>query len=147
MNKSRIHLLKVRSLDNQWHDKDELFLHAAFQILVDFVEKERPFKYIDWSYDKLHRQTRREIKSLYAWWKNQRFRRRDPLDDKRLKAPPFKFEKIKDSSYSRMVQPDKKKHSAYYRALKRSVRLEEKWRKEDQRNLHRLVEIRHFLWT
>jgi len=66
MKKSRAHLLKVRSLDNQWHDKDELFLHTAFQILVDFVEKERPFKYIDWNYDKPHRQARQEIRSLYA---------------------------------------------------------------------------------
>jgi len=137
----------VRSLDNRWHDKDELLLHAAFQILVDFVEKERPFKHIDWSYDKSHRQTAQEIKNLYAWWKNQRPQRRDSLDDKRLKVPPLKFEKIKDSSCSRMVQPDRKKYCAYYRALKQSIRLERKWREEDRQNLHRLIEIRHFLWT
>lgn len=108
MKKSRTYLLKVRSLDNQWHDRDKLLLHTAFQILTDFVVKEKPFKCIDWSYDKLHRQTAREIKSLYAWWRNQRRGRCGPLDNKRLKVPPFKFEKVKGSKYFELTRPNKK---------------------------------------
>ena len=47
----------------------------------------------------------------------------------------------------RLVTPDKKKYAAYYHALKQRARLEQQWRNEDQRNLHRLVNIREFLWT
>ncbi len=30
--------LKITTLDKGWHDKDEVLLHAAFQLLADFVE-------------------------------------------------------------------------------------------------------------
>lgn len=35
-------ILKIHTLDKGWCDKDYIMLHAAFQILVDFVEKEKP---------------------------------------------------------------------------------------------------------
>ena len=64
-----------------------------------------------------------------------------------MATPPLRFEKIAGTTLSKLVTPDKKKYAAYYRALKQHARLEQKWREEDQRNLHRLVEIREFLWT
>ena len=69
------------------------------------------------------------------------------LDDKKLKRPPIRFKKIAGSDNYTWVEPDRKKYAAYGRALKESARLEEKWYQEDQRNLHRLIEIRGFLWT
>lgn len=59
--------LKIQTLDKGWHDKDEVLLHAAFQLFVDFVEKERPDKIVDWNANDLHRHARKEIKSLYKW--------------------------------------------------------------------------------
>jgi hypothetical protein len=87
------------------------------------------------------------IKRLYKWWKETRPARRSPLDDKKLAIPPLKFRKIPGSDLSELVEPGKKKYPAYYRALKRYSRLEKKWYDEDQRNLHRLIEIRGYLWT
>ncbi len=139
--------LKIRTLDKGWHDKDNVLLHAAFQLLVDFVEQEQPDKIVDSSFDEPHRQAWKEIKSLYRWWKETRPARRSPLDDKKLKSPPLRFKKIPGSEFSEMVEPDKKKYAAYYQALKEDARLEQKWYEEDQRNLHRLIEIRPFLWT
>jgi hypothetical protein len=46
-----------------------------------------------------------------------------------------------------MIEPDRKKYAEYYRALRKDARLEQKWFEQDQRNLHRLIEIRPFLWT
>jgi hypothetical protein len=43
--------------------------------------------------------------------------------------------------------PNKKKYARYYQALKEDCKLEMKWLEEDQRNLHRLIDIRLFLWT
>jgi hypothetical protein len=139
--------LKIHSLEKGWHDKDEILMHAVFQLLVDFVEQEKPDKIIDWQVDELHRKAWKEIQSLYKWWKKERNTRKDPLDDKRIKHPPLKFEKIPGSDMCKMVEPDRKKYAKYYQALKRSWKLEQRWEEEDQRNLHRLIDIRKFLWT
>ena len=88
-----------------------------------------------------------EITSLYKWWTKTRPKRRSPLDDKKLKRPPFKFKKIPGSDMRELVTPDKKKYAAYYQALEEHVRLEMEWYEEDQRNLHRLIDVRGFLWT
>jgi hypothetical protein len=42
---------------------------------------------------------------------------------------------------------DKKKYTAYDVALKKHWRMEKRQNEEDQKNLHRLIEIRQFLWT
>jgi hypothetical protein len=139
--------LKMTTLDKGWHDKDEVLLHAAFQLLTDFVEQERPEKIVDRSADELHKNAWEEITGLYKWRKKARPKRRSPLDDKKLKQPPFKFKKIPGSDMRELVRPDKKKYAAYYQALAEHARLEREWDEEDQRNLHRLIEIRGFLWT
>jgi hypothetical protein len=59
----------------------------------------------------------------------------------------MRWKKIPDSDLYGLVVYDKKKYAAYDAALKNSLRLEKKWSEEDQRNLHRLVEIRQYLWT
>ncbi len=139
--------LKIHSLEKGWHDKDEILLHAAFQLLVDFVDQEKPDKITDWNSDELHREAWQEIQSLYSWWKRERPARKSLLDDKRIKIPPMEFEKIPESQLMKLIEPDKKKYAAYYTALKKHRKLVEKWEEEDQKNLHRLVEIRTFLWT
>ncbi len=139
--------LKIHTLEKSWFDKDEVLLHAAFQILIDFVEQEKPDKIVDWNADELHRKAWKEIKSLHNWWRKERPARKSPLDDKKTKHPPLKFEKIAGSDLQRMAGPDKNKYANYYRALEKHWKLERKWEEEDQRNLHRLIDIRKFLWT
>ena len=139
--------LKIHTLEKSWFDKDEVLLHAAFQILIDFVEQEKPDKIVDWNADELHRKAWKEIKSLHNWWRKERPARKSPLDDKKTKHPPLKFEKIAGSDLQRMVGPDKNKYANHYRALEKHWKLERKWEEEDQRNLHRLIDIRKFLWT
>lgn len=146
MNKAQATVLKIRTLKKGWHDKDEILLHVAFQLLVDFMETEHPER-IGWNSEKKHRQAWREIKSLYKWWKEKRQTRQSPLDDKKLLKPPVKFKKIPGSAFFQLVDPDRKKYAAYYRAMKKDARLETQWYEEDQRNLHRLIEVRSFLWT
>lgn len=89
----------------------------------------------------------REICDLYDWWTNKRPNRKYPTEDKRLKIPPIEFEDIPGSDCKRMIEPDKKKYTAYYRALEKQGQLEIEYQAEDQKNLHRLIEVRSYLWT
>ena len=139
--------LTIRTLRPGWWDKDEVMLHAAFQLLADFVEQEHPDRHIDWNHDALCRRAWKEIRALYRWWTAIRPSRSDPLDDKRIKKPALRFKNMPGTKSKQLATPDRKKYAAYYRALKKCGRLEQKWHDEDQRNLHRLVDIRDFLWT
>jgi len=139
--------LKINTLEKGWYDKDEILLHAAFQLLIDFIEQEKPDKIVDWNANELHRKAWKEIKLLYNWWKKERPARKSPLEDKRIKHPRLKFEKVPGSDLRKMIEPDRKKYEKYYRALEEHWKLEQKWEKEDQRNLHRLIDIRKSLWT
>ena len=136
--------LKIHTLERgQWYDKDHILLHTAFQILVDFVEKERPAEIVDWQHDELHRHAWSEISQLYHWWKEERPNRHDPLDD--VTRPSLK--ELFDSEENVIVFPEREKYPEYCAAMDKSTELENEWHEEDQRNLHRLIDIRPFLWT
>ena len=136
--------LTITTLSKYWHDKDEVLLHAAFQILVNFIEQEKPNRLVDWSYDKPHRHAWKEITSLYKWWKSIRPKRKSCMDS--AKRPRMKIAKGSNDEVS-FVFKDKKKEVAYRRLIKKSIGEEKKWHDEDQINLHRLIEIRPYLWV
>ena len=139
--------IKITTLDKGWHDTDELLLHAVFQLLVDFIEKERPEKMTDWSCDQAHRKAWKDIKGLYKWWQNTRPNRKSPIEDKSIRRPPVVVKKVSGTNSREIIQPDRKKYLDYYRALKKHMKLDEKWYREDQLMLHKLIEVRKYLWT
>ena len=60
---------KIESLSDGWCDKDHVLLHACFQLLTDFVEKEMLVQdYPDWDATEETKKARKEIEELYAWW-------------------------------------------------------------------------------
>ncbi len=45
---SSMKYLKIHTLNKgEWYDRDTILLHAAFQILTDFIEQEKPEKIVD----------------------------------------------------------------------------------------------------
>jgi len=114
-----VKLLKITSLESGWHDRDEILLHAVFQTLVDFMEKEH-VEAIAWDADEPQRKAWAELTDIYKWWKEVRPKRVNPPDDAKL-------------GLQEMVDE-------YYQYEQRS------W-DEDQNNLHRLINVRHFMWT
>ena len=136
--------LKILTLNKgQWYDRDTILLHAAFQVLADFMEQERPAEIVDWEHDEVHHNAWRELTQLYRWWTEERPQRHDPLDDVAL--PPQGAIQILDSGA--MIFPDRTEYPEYYATLERSQALENEWFEEDQRQLHRLIDVRPFLWT
>src|SRR4029079_4427510 len=73
-------ILNIESLDGGWCDKDHVLLHACFQLLSDFVEKEmRVQDYPDWNATEETRLARQEIEALYSWWQ---LRKHDEIMDR-----------------------------------------------------------------
>ncbi len=73
--------LKIHSLENSWCDRDKLLLHADFQILVDYVDKESPGTLVDWNSSKELKKAWDNICNLYEWWTKKRPEIEHPLED------------------------------------------------------------------
>ena len=55
-------ILKINGLKKGWCDRNNLLLYSSFQILVDFIEEEKPGEIVDWNYTKKHKHVWKEIK-------------------------------------------------------------------------------------
>jgi hypothetical protein len=83
--------LKIDTLNSQWHDQDQIMLHAAFQCLVDFIEKEKPGEVVeDWKGMGAEAWGAwLEMNRLYWWWKTREHaiwcEEEDDMDDVMLK--------------------------------------------------------------
>lgn len=61
--------MHIESLNTGWRDKDDVLLHASFQILKNCIEKENLLNdNIDWNADDKHKDARAELIALYEWW-------------------------------------------------------------------------------
>ena len=69
---NRFHVLKMPSMKPGWCDTDGRLLHASFTLLENYVEKEKPFKIIDWTDCDTSREYANEIHDLYLWWKRRK---------------------------------------------------------------------------
>lgn len=155
-----------------YFDKDTTLLFASFQILVDFVELEcghdhhyltpmekwyRKVQYapvIGWFLPPLRNRLQglhylrwamklkdvpaqgahaKEVFRLYKWWTHERPSRVDPWDD---------YATLREGRDWKGSLTLKEK-----RLLKKCQRLEDKYDKEDEKNLIALMKIRQGLWT
>ncbi|MEJ7861841.1 MAG: hypothetical protein WKF90_09425 [Pyrinomonadaceae bacterium] len=79
-------ILKIESLSNNWRDKDDIILHACFQILKNFVEQEKEMiEVIDWGYEEKTKKAKLEIDFLYLWWVD-RIDKEDHLNEKQYEV-------------------------------------------------------------
>ena len=139
----------------EYHDKVELLLHANFQALVDFVEIECASAYSVFHIHKDMKERRNprhgmmylkmeineggeerakaaeEILNLYDWWTNQRPARQEPLE---VKTP-----EAMDSKYGLF-------NLNFVLPYEEIARLENEYQEEDQQMLHRLMDVRMYLW-
>lgn len=67
--------LEIKSLDKKWCDKDEIMLHACFQLLEDFVDEEKGDTHCD--YDS-HKEFVDQVRFLYSWWQTRKLK---PVSD------------------------------------------------------------------
>jgi len=73
--------LKIENLPNnkQWIDRDEIMLHACFQILEDFIIKEKGLE--AWSSQK---KIVKEMEMLNDWWQVRKLNNEDESKDDKM---------------------------------------------------------------
>lgn len=132
-----MHYLKIHSLEaNRWYDRDWIMLHANFQILSDFMEKEAKNSCIDFK----HKQNRKwfnEAKEIHKWWKKF-----------------LKFQEEDKTWYGYHTCAEYRKLKASGKFFTNCAHITARCEKDDRlvgveadEMLIRLMKIRQFLWT
>jgi hypothetical protein len=146
---TRYHIIDIRDEKYRWGwiDRSHAMLLANFKILVEFIEKERPFDVIDWDSDVDHQHARSEMMELYEWWKRGREAEADAVDaffeeHHRHPAPGDEFPLGPDGmvTWNTGTWDTDENESTWFRMY---TDLE----KRDDEMLARLIKIRNFLWT
>jgi len=139
-------VLTLRSLSarNAWCDKDHVLLHACFQILVDFLDREKPQTIVDYTYDKEHRQAWKELQALSRYWKIERpraEREKERALSRWSAGRKVKWVPTADGlGWTMVVLKNDKKASACL------TRLEIAFDRREDEMLNRLIAIRRYLW-
>lgn len=81
--------LIITSLSDGWRDKDNVLLHACFQLLKDCVEQEHLLDgNTDWQANPEHSKAYDELTFLYQWW----IQRDKGADDCGVAEPQYQLE-------------------------------------------------------
>jgi len=130
--------------NSEWCDKSDALLYACFQLLVDFLEKERPEKIVDYKTNQEQRKEWRELQTLYRYWKIDRPKSSRDADKSLMKSGikmVFAPAERPGASSGRIDFTFKDK-----REYNKSCRLDDKRDHLDEVMLQRLINIRHYLW-
>jgi hypothetical protein len=144
---NRYHLIDIRDAEPEnpngyrwgWLDRNHVLLLTAFTVLRQFVEREKPYDggqpregAEQWEIDAITRQkaSHDEIMALYRWWTVERF------------AEYGAWEKARDVAYDAYCS--NRNNEALCTAW---IALENSEHARDDEMLHRLVAIRHAMWT
>jgi hypothetical protein len=151
--------LKIKTLRRTWTDQDTVLLHANFQILTNFVEKElfvNPIviledeeKEVQWMHDcdmpleeiqKAVEQIRKsnndmlKLMKLYKWWKVQR-----PIRENNYPDYP--------ASCKRGLELINTNNVEFHEWAKKHEQYEQMCDQEDTDKLIELIKIRKYMWT
>ena len=163
--------INIQSLSPDWHDKNEIMLHANFQLLVDFVEIELAHMNIDYfKKNKLKYLKRRERHAKsgidFLQWEiddndckigqypTQSDIAKIKLDlyiwwttERPNRKEPWSdyqiWNKVKDIDLNDILSPN----VDFSRAGNIAQELDQLYESEDQHQLERLIKIRSYLWS
>ncbi len=65
-------VLKIKTLPKGWTDKNFVMLHACFQLLTNFIKKEKPFNCPSWKQSEEMQAAKTELIFLNNWWKKRK---------------------------------------------------------------------------
>ncbi len=152
-------ILKLRYIKSGWIDKDEVLIHAMFEVLCNFLEDE-PVEKISWKADSKHKNAWNEMQTLYKWWVKRQNREEDnPILQPNIIAPGMKFtpsdkkiynpitKKEENTSIMDFVYKSDKDKKKCNKACDDCTKWEKKCYDEDNKMMNRLIKIRGYIWT
>ena len=142
--KGNVLVLKDLPKNSKWCDKDHVMLLACFQILTDFLEKEKPQTIVDYSHDREHRKHWKELQALYRYWKHDRHKQERQIDALRRKWAKSRKTKMVPSLHPQTVSHVVVSEDRKTWRLLRSA--ETRFEKLEEEMLLRLISVRKHLW-
>ena len=159
----RYSTVKCRYLDHTWCDRRGLLPNTMFEILSQFIEQECSPGHVEWYGDYPHMVTvdgkeknaRDEMQDLYDWWRwtwNEAYGEiADDLWEQAAKyAPRTNWVPTEGDDDYLTYDPQfdtEEDELQYNRYLKELNQLEINMEDDLQEHLHRLINIRQYLWT
>ena len=170
-------VVKIDTLSKSYHDKDYILLHANFQILCDFFEKELPnassvfisnlnevrkdFEGLYEDKNKLEEVMKQEEKSnseqielmkIYFWWRSERpYREQNTpkIPDGVIREKLFSTDPQDFNEYGdpQTFKWNQPTNPEYLDWLRACGEYEAACEKEDDEKLIRLIQLRRYLWT
>jgi hypothetical protein len=137
-------VLKDLPANSKWCDKDHVMLLACFQLLVDFVEQEKPQKHTDYVHDKNQRLQWKEIQALYKYWKKDR-----PAEEKQIKKVRSKWSRSRKTRMEPVLENNLIREVVLHddrKAWNQLRKLEDRFEKKENEMLSGLINIRKHLW-
>jgi len=162
----RYSTIKPRYLDHTWCDRTELLPHMMFEILSQFIENECSPGHVEWYGEYGHKITvdgeekyaRDEMQEIYDWWNttvqkeypakwdewHERMRKHEPnelfvdyCDDDGV---------LEYCEYNPQFDTPEQKE-AYKEVCQECDKLEKEIADKYNEMMHRLINIRHYMWT
>jgi hypothetical protein len=137
-------IIKIKTLPKTWSDRDKILCHAMFQVLSDFVKKERIDEIIDWQSDEDHKKARAKMDELINWFHNT-YLIFDAWSGVKLDYDyKNSLVKTEDNPVMYTLKPmsakDRKK-------IKNIIKKENEMEEELNKKLIEILSIRKYLWT
>ena len=133
---TRHHIIQTGLPKGALFDVDDRMLHGMMNLLMQYIDEEKPFERLDWDSDKETRMLKEEIIAIRDWWQIYDLRQEEinkALSNWYKNKKP-NGEAIPDTPFIRRLS---NKHND----------LEEKLSSEEEEMLIRLIKIRKMLWT
>ena len=129
-------IVKPATLNVQYNDARELYLHTSMKVLCDFYHQQLETGHICWECEEEHKKVWAEIEAIAYWWEHV-YPTYEPICDKPeyIKAPHFL------SGYS-----NKEQHKEYWDWLDDVAKQEVLNEETEQQMVERLSKIYKFLW-
>jgi len=141
----RYDLIPTKLDKGSYHDIPETLLHGMMELVVRFVEDEKAFERVDFKQSGTQWvEAGEDIKEVYNWWKDYPNRVKEidiALDNWSNVAYDKTKDFIEQLNHNKLNTPEIKRYSEIYDFLQ--IQLKE----EETIMLHKVVNIKEFLWT
>ena len=134
---SRHNVIKL-DIPPTWCDRSHLLLLAMEKLVVDYIEEEKPFELINWDSDEGHRTAAEKMRDVYDFIKNRRPKQQAEID----KLSDELYGSVKGENLLESLKKSRDPEKTKY-----LWDLEDKLEKEQQEILHKIVDVRNYLWT